>query len=117
MQVRHHLEMTPITGTKCYSLTYNISCVNDLAVLLYYQLLRLGSGYDGIDAVFDRYFDRSLKEATRISRGTRRRFKISELSEIPKNFRSFSHISQNKNDLNECLAEKFIRCIMKTRYL
>ena len=65
-------------------------------------------GYDRIDAVFDRYFDRSLKEATRISRGTGTRLKITELCGIPKNFESFLHVSQNKNDFNEYLAEKFI---------
>ena len=58
--------------------------------------------------MFDRYFDRSLKEATRISRGTGTRLKITELCGIPKNFESFLHVSQNKNDFNEYLAEKFI---------
>ena len=102
------LEISPIIRVKCFSLRDNMSCFIDLAVVSYYELLRLGSGYDRIDAVFDRYFDQSLKKATRISRGTGTRFKITELSEIPKNFESFSYISQNKNDLNEYLAEKFI---------
>ena len=39
--------------------------------------------------VFDRYFDRSLKEVTQISGGTGGRFKIAELSEIQKSFESF----------------------------
>ena len=51
------LEMSPIIRAKCFSLPDNISYLNDLAVVLYYKVLRLGSGYDRIDAVFDRYFD------------------------------------------------------------
>ena len=99
--------MSPINRVNCFSVSDNISCFNDLAVALYCEVLRLGSGYDRIDAVFDRYFDQSLKVATRISRGTGPRFKITELSEIPKNFERFLHISQNKNDRNEYLAEQF----------
>ena len=102
------LEMSPIIRANCLSLPENISCFNDVAVILYYEVLKQGSGYDRIDAVFDRYFDRSLKEATRIRRGTETRLKITELCGIPKNFESFLHVSQNKNDFNEYLAEKFI---------
>ena len=55
--------MSLVVKEKCFSLLDNISCFSDLAVL------RLGSVYNKIDAVFDRYFDRSLKEATLISGG------------------------------------------------
>ena len=81
MQVRHHLQnVDSVIRVKCFSLPDNISCFNDLAIVLYYEVLRLGSNHDRIDAVFDRYLDRSLKEATRIIRGTGTRFKITELS-------------------------------------
>ena len=102
------LEMSPIISAKCLPLPENVSSFSDVAVILYYEVLKQGWGYDRIDAVFDRYFDRSLKEATRISRGTETRLKITELCGIPKNFESFLHVSQNKNDFNEYLAEKFI---------
>ena len=102
------LEMSPIIRAKFLSLPENISCFNDVAVTLYYELLKQGLGYDRIDAVFDRYFDRSLKEATRISRGLGTKLKITELCGIPKNFESFLHVSQNKNDFNEYFGEKFI---------
>ena len=59
-----------------FSLPDNISCFNDLGVVLYYEVLRLGSGYDRIDAVFNHYYDLSLKEAKQISKGTGTRFKI-----------------------------------------
>ena len=100
--------MFPIVRAKCFSLPDNILCFNDLAIVLYYRVLRQGSGYNRINVVFDCYFNQSLKEATRISGGTGTRFKITELLEIPKNFGSFLHISQKKNILNEYLAEKFI---------
>ena len=102
--------MSPITRAKCLCFPENISCFNDVAVILCYEVLKQGSGYDSIDAVFDRYFHRSLKEATRISRGSGKRLKITELCGIPKNFlhESFLHVIQNKNDFNEYLAEKFI---------
>ena len=74
------LEMSPIIRAKCYSLPDNVSCFNDLAVDLFYEVLRLGSGYDRIGAVFDHYFDWSLKGANRISRGTGASFKITEIS-------------------------------------
>ena len=80
--------MSPIIRVKCFPLPDNISCLNDLVVILYYEILRLGSGYDRIDAVFDRYFDPSLK-AAQISRGTGTRFKTTELSEIPKTSKVF----------------------------
>ena len=90
--------MTPVIRAKGFTLPGNISYFNDLAVVLYDEVLKLGSGYDRIDTVFYRYFDWSLKEATQISRGTGTSFKINELSKIPKNFESFLNISQDKND-------------------
>ena len=82
--------------TKCKSVI-----ILEMSPIIRAMILRLASSYDRIDVVFDRYFDRSLKEVTRISRGTGTRFKITELPKIPKNFESFLHISQNKNDSNE----------------
>ena len=49
------LEMSPIIRAKCLSLPENISCFNDVAIILYYKVLKQGLGYDRIDAVFDRY--------------------------------------------------------------
>ena len=81
--------MSPIIRTKCFSLPDNISCFNDLAVVLYYEITELGLGYQRISVVFDRYSNQSLKEETRNSRGTGARLKITELSEIPKSFECF----------------------------
>ena len=38
-----------------------ISCFNYLPVVLYYEVLKLGSGYDRIDTVFDHYLDWNLE--------------------------------------------------------
>ena len=60
------LKMSPIIRTKCFSLPDNISCFNDLAVVLYYKITELGLGYERINVVLDRYFNQSFKEGTRI---------------------------------------------------
>ena len=83
------LKISPIIRTKCFSLPDNISCFNELDVVLYYEITELGSGYERINVVFDRYFNQSLKEGAQNSRGTGARFKITELSEIPKSFECF----------------------------
>ena len=83
------LKISSVIRTKCFSLPDNISCFDELAVVLYYEITELGSGYERINIVFDRYFNQSLKEGTRNSRGTGARFKIIELSEIPKSFECF----------------------------
>ena len=60
------LKMSPIIRTKCFSLPDNISCFNDLAVVLYYKITELGLGSERINVVLDRYFNQSFKEGTRI---------------------------------------------------
>ena len=90
------LEMCPITGANSFSLLDNISCFNDFSVVSYYKVLRIGLIYDRIDAIFDHYLDWSFKEATRIRGGTGKRFRVTDLSNIPKSFESFLCISQNK---------------------
>ena len=83
------LKISPIIRTKCFSLPDNISCFNDLAVVLYYEITELGSGYERVNVVLDRYFNQSLKEGARNSRGTGAKSRITELSEIPKSFECF----------------------------
>ena len=55
----------------------------------------------------DQYFKNSLKEQTRKNRGIRTRHAISDGALVPHNFKeSFLHNNENKNDLNEYLAQK-----------
>ena len=51
--------------------------------MLYYEFLRIGSEYDRIDIVFDRYFDSSLKKDTRNSRGSGTLLTIDKNTDIP----------------------------------
>ena len=82
--------------------------MSDLTVLLYYHVLNICFAFSRIDVVFDRYFDKSIKEDMRISRGTGSRFIFTEDSLIPKKMGDFLMTSQNKNDLNEFLAKRFV---------
>ena len=100
--------MSPIIRAKCFSLLDIILCFSDLAVVLYSEVLRLGSDYERIDLVFDCYFNWTLKEVTRISKGIGARFQITELPEIPKYFENLLHINQNRCDVNEYLPKKLI---------
>ena len=40
-----------------------MTCFSDLAIVLYYEIMRLGFDYNRIDIVFDCYFDDNLKKA------------------------------------------------------
>ena len=62
------IEMSPLIRSKCTD-TKDINSFSDLAVLLCYEVLRLGSDFERIDIVFDRYFENSLKEDTRKGQG------------------------------------------------
>ena len=102
------IEMSPLIIAKCFSLT-NTTCFSDFAVLLYYYILKLGMDFDRIDLVFDRYFDNSLKEDTRKNRGSGSRFAFTNDTALPNNMtENFLKNSQNKEDLNQYLAMKFI---------
>ena len=63
-----------------------------------------------MDLIFDRYFEDSLKEATRDKRGQGSRFFFDGDTPLPKTLgNDFLLNSQNKNDLNEFRAQKFIQ--------
>ena len=108
--------MYPIIRAKCLSLPENISYFNDVGVILYYEVLKQGSRYDRIDAVFDWYFDRSLKEATQISTGIGTRLKITELCDIPKNFEISYTSARIRMILMSILLKNLSACIMINRY-
>ena len=83
--------------------------INDVAVLIYRNIMELARLNDRIDIVCDRYFKDSLKDQTRKQRGVGTRFIFTDETPFPKDFRKdFLHNSENKNALNEYLAEKFV---------
>ena len=103
------IEMSPIIRAKAFS-SSGAECFSDFAVLLYYEVMKLASSHERIDVVFDRYFDKSLKEGTRKNRGAGSRFVFEgDETPIPNNMaEGFMKCSENKNDLNEYLGKKFI---------
>ena len=72
--------------------------------------MKCGTNYDRIDLVFDRYFEKSLKEETRSQRGKGSQYLFEEGStEIPfKVADSFLKSSENENKLNGHLATKLL---------
>ena len=97
--------MSPIIRTKYFYLPDNISCFIDLDVVLHYEILELSSSYDRINVIFDQYLNQSWKEGTRNSRGAGPRFRITELSEIPKRFECIDIF--HTHNVNQYLRERF----------
>ena len=102
------IEMSPLIRAKC-SNSKDMTCFSDLAVVLYYEVIRLGLEHDRIDLIFDRYFDGSLKTETRESRGAGTTLLFDSNTEIPTDMTdNFLRNSENKNNLNEFLAKQII---------
>ena len=49
--------------------TGSLANFGEFSLLVYYKVVKYGINYDRIVLVFDRYFDKSLKEGTRSRRG------------------------------------------------
>ena len=87
-------------------------------MLLYYEVLRLGSDFDRIDIVFDRYFENSLKEDTRKGRGQGTRLLFDKNTDIPADMaENFLKNSENKNNLSEFLSRKMIDMHQNSKHL
>ena len=62
-----------------------------------------------INIVCRRYFKDSLKNQTRIGRGIGAQINFNDDTPFPSDFQSdFPYFNENKNALNECLAQKLI---------
>ena len=94
------IEMSPLICAKCFQKA-GMTCFSELAIVLYYETMRLGFDNNRIDIVFDSYFDDSLKELTRKSRSTGTILTFDDDTHIPQNMiDNFLRNSQNKNNLN-----------------
>ena len=51
------------------------------------------------DIVFDVYKEKSVKSCTREKRGTGRRIKVVESTPLPKNWKTFLRVNENKTEL------------------
>ena len=109
--------MSPLIHAKCSQMAC-MTCFLDLATVLYYEIIRLGFDCNRIDIRFERYFDDSLKEGTRKSRGTSTILMFDDDTDIPQDMiDNFLRNRQNKNNLNEFVWEKIIYLYQSTKYL
>ena len=100
------IEMFPLIRAKC-SQKARITCVSDLTIILYYEIMRLGFDYNRIAIIFGCYFDDNLKEGTRKSRGTGTILMFDDDTVIPQYIiDNFLRNSQHKNNLNGFLSKK-----------
>ena len=102
------IELSP-TAVFRLAETPSVHSFHDFAVLVYHHIKDLAHDYQRVDVVCDRYFNDSLKEQIRTQRGVGTRLHFSDDTQFPYTFRSnFLHNSENKNELNEYLANKLI---------
>ena len=100
------IEMAPLIHSMSF---IESSSFSDFALILYRQVIKLARGYQRIDIVFDQYFERSLKNSTRETRGVGSRYIFDDNTPIPNNMQSdFLKNNENKTDLNLYLARKLI---------
>ena len=88
-----------------------IRCENflELSSILYQRISDLAQGYGRVDIITDRYFNGSLKEGLRESRGVGSFFEFTDTTKIPSNFqKDFLKVSYNKDHLYQYLGRKFI---------
>ena len=96
---------------KAYSVdTSSLKNFEEFSLLIYYEVMRHATNYERIDLVFDRYFEMSLKEGTRLGRGDGSKYSFEgDSTELPfKMVENFLSYSENKDELNEYLAKKLI---------
>ena len=105
------VEMSPLIRAKAFAThTGSLTNFGEFAVLVYYEVMKHACNYDRIDLVFDRYFEKSLKEGTRSGRGEGSQYLFEgDSTEIPyKMADSFFKNNQNKNELKEYLSLKLL---------
>ena len=53
------IALSPEIRAKCASVTSDVNCFSDLAVVIFYYVQSLTSSFDRLDLVFDRYFEQA----------------------------------------------------------
>ena len=77
------IEMSPVIRAKCASVTSDVDCFSDLAVMIFCHVQSLTSSFDRVDLVFDRFFEENLKKDTRKGRGMGSRFVLTGNTKLP----------------------------------
>ena len=78
-------------------------CVQTIGA--YIEQMRQLAVYSRIDLMFDRYFDLSIKDVTRVGRGTGGRYHIMPNTPIPRKWKQFLRNSENKTEMFKLIAE------------
>ena len=69
------------------------------------MVMRQLAVYSRIDLMFDRYFDLSIKDVTRVGRVTGGRYHIMPNTPIPRKWKQFLRNSENKTEMFKLIAE------------
>ena len=100
------IEMSPAIRTNCASVTSDVDCFSNLAVVIFHDVQSLTSSFHRVDLVFDQYLEQSLKQDTRKAYCSR--FIFTGNTKLPNKIaEDFLMKSANKDDFNEFLAKKF----------
>ena len=105
------LEMSPIIKARAFSIqTSNLRNFEEFSLAIYNDIMKHAANYQRVDLVFDRYFEGSLKEGTRMARGEAPEYLFEgDFTELPfKMAEQFLSNSENKDKLNEYLAKKLL---------
>ena len=102
------IEMSSLIKAKAYATQTNgITTFGEFSLLLYYEVMKLGANYQRIDCVFDRYFEKSLKESTWSGggEGSQYPFEGDSSTILFQMAESFLSNSDNRDKLNKYLLE------------
>ena len=105
------IEMSPLIRAKAFAThSGTLRDFGEFALMIFYEVMELSSNYNRVDLVFDRYFEKSLKEGTRSGRGQGSQFLFEgDATEIPNLMgESFLKNDRNKTELNEYLSLKLL---------
>ena len=69
------------------------------------MVMRQLTVFQCVDLMFDRYFDLSIKDVTRVGRGTGGRYHIMPNTPIPRKWKDFLRNSENKTEMFKLIAE------------
>ena len=94
--------MIPPTSSK----TFKGYCENEFST--YINIKVQNPNVRRIDIVFDIYKPLSIKAATREKRGSGKRIKVTGSTLIPKDWKTFLHVNENKEQLFMMLSEEII---------
>ena len=84
-------------------------CVNNIGDYVEQTFIslikKLLSRFQRVDILFDRYFECSIKDVTRVSRGNGGRFHVMSTTPVPRKWKDFMRNSENKAEMFKLIAE------------